>query len=175
LYFYDEWISRWIFPTPLWRVGSCNPCKIPMNCHISCRGVWWKKHVYFGCWGSLGNTNCRGETVPDGRCEAKNAITGFLDSPRTGPHALDGEFGTPWILVKPQQPSRYFHRRASQATQGFLDHMKTRDAVPRLWGWVLGECEGVHVCLNDIHISNISIYIYVLLYVCVMICTFSRM
>jgi hypothetical protein len=61
LYFYDEWISRWIFPTPLWRVGSCNPCKIPMNCHISCRGVWWKKHVYFGCWGSLGNTNCRGK------------------------------------------------------------------------------------------------------------------
>ena len=80
---------------------------------------------------------------------------------------LDGEFGTPWILVKPQQPSRYFHRRASQATQGFLDHMKTRDAVPRLWCWVLGECEGVHVCLNDIHISNISIYIYMLLYVCV--------
>ena len=68
-----------------------------------------------------------------------------------------------WILVKPQQPSRYFHRRASQATQGFLDHMKTRDAVPRLWCWVLGECEWVHVCLNDIHIYPIlvDIYIYV--------------
>ena len=46
--------------------------------------------------------------------------------------------------------------------------MKTRDAVPRLWCWVLGECEGVHVCLNDIHISNISIYIY--MWPCMCVC-----